>query len=180
MIDPPNVWQQNHGNLLLAFVGVIILVGGSILAYRQNRFVPVGFPDGNAIQTPLSADGTPGDTAFIKVSGAANSKGSIRIAIYGAEKGFNDPAQALLLQSLDIVEGEAVWELGIEKLPETFAVAAYHDENGDEELNRNRLGIPTERYGFSRNARGLTGPPEYADVLLDRPVAKQSIQIFVR
>ena len=38
------------------------------------------------------------------------------------------------------------------------------DLNGNEELDRNLVGIPTEPFGFSRNARGSFGPPDYADM----------------
>ena len=42
-----------------------------------------------------------------------------------------------------------------------FAVAVFHDENGNEELDTNLLGIPREGYAFSRNARGFAGPPSF-------------------
>ena len=41
---PPTRWQENHGNLLVLFVGFVILIGAGILFYRQHRFVPVQFP----------------------------------------------------------------------------------------------------------------------------------------
>ena len=33
--------------------------------------------------------------------------------------------------------------------------------NGNQELDRNLIGIPTEPFGFSRNARGSFGPPSF-------------------
>ena len=42
-----------------------------------------------------------------------------------------------------------------------FAVAVFHDENGNDELDTNLLGIPREGYAFSRNARGFAGPPSF-------------------
>jgi uncharacterized protein (DUF2141 family) len=61
-----------------------------------------------------------------------------------------------------------------------MAIAVYHDENNDGQLNRNRLGIPTERYGFSRNARGLTGPPGFEQAVIRRPKAGETIELFIR
>ena len=47
--------------------------------------------------------------------------------------------------------------------PGAYAVAVYHDENGNGRLDTNLLGLPTERYGFSNNARRiLFFPPSFA------------------
>ena len=40
-------------------------------------------------------------------------------------------------------------------------MAAFHDANGDGELNANFVGMPTEGYGFSNGARGFMGPPAF-------------------
>ena len=44
-----------------------------------------------------------------------------------------------------------------------FAVAVFHDENGNDTLDTNLLGIPKEGYAFSENARGFAGPPSFVD-----------------
>jgi uncharacterized protein (DUF2141 family) len=49
----------------------------------------------------------------------------------------------------------------------TWAVLAYQDENGNGELDRNLLGIPSENYGFSRDARGRFGPPGFEDAAIE-------------
>lgn len=47
--------------------------------------------------------------------------------------------------------------------PGDYAVVAYHDENGNGQLDRNPFGQPTEPYGFSRDARGRMAPPKFED-----------------
>ena len=42
-----------------------------------------------------------------------------------------------------------------------YAVAAFHDADGDGTLNANFVGMPTEGYGFSNDARGFMGPPTF-------------------
>ena len=44
-----------------------------------------------------------------------------------------------------------------------FVVAVLHDEDGNEELSMNRLGVPKEDYGFSRNPDSIFGPPAFDD-----------------
>lgn len=42
-----------------------------------------------------------------------------------------------------------------------YAVKAFHDVNGDGEMNTNPFGIPTEPYAFSNNAVGNMGPARW-------------------
>lgn len=59
-----------------------------------------------------------------------------------------------------------------------YGIAAYQDVNGDGELNRGFLGIPSEPYAFSNNA-GRFGPPNFADAAIDL-VAPASTVITLR
>lgn len=40
-----------------------------------------------------------------------------------------------------------------------YSIRYFHDENSNNELDTNWLGIPSEGYGFSNNAIGTFGPP---------------------
>jgi uncharacterized protein (DUF2141 family) len=44
-----------------------------------------------------------------------------------------------------------------------YGISAYHDENSNDELDTNFLGMPVEDYCASRNARGTFGPPSFDD-----------------
>lgn len=44
-----------------------------------------------------------------------------------------------------------------------YAVTIFHDENNNEKLDTNFMGIPIEDYGASNNAKGFMGPPKYND-----------------
>lgn len=47
--------------------------------------------------------------------------------------------------------------------PATYAVALFHDENGDGKLNTNFVGIPREGVGVSNNKFRSFGPPTWDD-----------------
>ncbi len=49
----------------------------------------------------------------------------------------------------------------------TYAVAAYHDENGNGKLDTNWMGIPREGTAASNNAKGFMGPPKFRDARFD-------------
>ena len=42
-----------------------------------------------------------------------------------------------------------------------YTAAIFHDVNNNGKLDKNLLGVPTEPYGFSNNARSKWGPPKY-------------------
>ncbi len=46
--------------------------------------------------------------------------------------------------------------------PGTYAIAAAHDENMNGKLDTNALGIPTEGYGFSNDAKGWLSAPSFS------------------
>ncbi len=44
-----------------------------------------------------------------------------------------------------------------------YVVAAFYDKDSNKRLNANFVGLPSEPYGFSKDARGTLGPPKYED-----------------
>ena len=62
--------------------------------------------------------------------------------------------------------------------PGTYALAVYHDANGDRRFNRTPLGLPGEGFGFSNNPPNLLGLPDFEKVKLR--VAKSGQSTIVR
>jgi uncharacterized protein (DUF2141 family) len=46
--------------------------------------------------------------------------------------------------------------------PGTYAMAVIHDENMNGKLDTNWIGIPTEGYGFSNDAKAMLGAPSFS------------------
>jgi UDP:flavonoid glycosyltransferase YjiC (YdhE family)/uncharacterized protein (DUF2141 family) len=44
-----------------------------------------------------------------------------------------------------------------------YAIVAFHDENDNGDIDKNFLGIPTEDWCTSRNAKAIFGPPSFGD-----------------
>lgn len=71
-------------------------------------------------------------------------------------------------------------ELSFEKLPRgTYAISVIHDQNDNGELDMNAVGIPTEGYGFSKDAMGMFGPPSFEKAQINIEQS-QSIHIHLR
>jgi uncharacterized protein (DUF2141 family) len=65
------------------------------------------------------------------------------------------------------VDGDQVVCVFEDLEPGRYATVAFHDENGNEKLDRNFLGIPSEPYCFSRGASGGMGPPSFEDAAVE-------------
>ncbi|MBU6172415.1 MAG: DUF2141 domain-containing protein [Planctomycetes bacterium] len=95
--------------------------------------------------------------------GIESKIGNCRIALYDNESSFNDPERAVAKVSIPIDSNRIVWEydLSRDSQDSAIAIAVFHDANANDILDKNVLGIPIEKYGFSRNpTRGL-GPPRF-------------------
>ncbi|MGE0315387.1 MAG: DUF2141 domain-containing protein [Lautropia sp.] len=99
----------------------------------------------------------------VEVDNARSDKGTVAGALYGDDatwlktplKGEREPAASkTVLVYRDLKPGR-------------YALSVFHDENGNDKLDSNVVGMPTERYGFSRDARGRMGPPVFGDAAFD-------------
>lgn len=118
----------------------------------------------------------------IVVSGFSQNSGSCRIAVYLGQSHFNDPVYAIAKESIGIHDLKASWQVKVAIPEETnraiesttrLAVSAYHDENDNSRLDKNSFGIPTERYGFSKNPKSGFGPPKFSETAIELSLTKQ-------
>ena len=101
----------------------------------------------------------------VTVKDVRNANGSVLIAVYDLS-GFGKPELAKAKQKAGANAGEV--KFVFQGLPAgKYAVAAFQDENGNGKLDRNSLGVPTEGYGFSNDAQGTTGPPNFNQAAFD-------------
>ena len=75
-----------------------------------------------------------------------------------------------------IAELKAEWQMDLEipfssgsdsTTSNRLAVSAFHDANTNSRLDKNSFGIPTERYGFSKNPKRGFGPPKFIETALE-------------
>ena len=63
--------------------------------------------------------------------------------------------------------------------PGTYAVAVFHDLNGNGRLDRNFIGLPSEPYGFSNDV-GRRGPPSFEGALITVKEPSTTVRVTVR
>ena len=112
------------------------------------------------------------------VSGIRNASGSVSAGIYNSATSFPQASEALALVRIKATPGSVGFT--VHNLPPgQYAVAAYHDENGNGRLDIDPTGAPAEGYGVSNNARNPAAPPEFAKAAFELRDQNKSITINI-
>jgi len=113
--------------------------------------------------------GLPSTAAAQELTLAFHSKadgGRIAIAVHADADNFRRGEAPL--RDLIVPRTGPVTTVTLRGLPPgRYAVAAFHDLDGDGELTLWPFGLPKEAYGFSREARGRFGPPPFTAAAFD-------------
>ena len=127
--------------LILANVGTILALGTGILAQSRP-------PQDNLIH--------------VDIAGLRSDRGQVLCALFSSPGGFpKKPDKAAAHAKSETSHGQAVCEFhGIP--PGTYAVSVFHDENSNNKLDTNFMGIPREGVGASNHAKGRFGPPKFS------------------
>ncbi len=115
-------------------------------------------------------------TLRVVVEGITTSSGTVRIAVFKSMAEF----KAFDARKEEDKQGEALRKIvvpvkGTGKVnheftdvpPGQYVIAAFHDRDGNKKLNASLLGLPSEPYGFSRDARGSLGAPKFEDAIIN-------------
>ena len=115
----------------------------------------------------------------VKVTNIESDKGKVMVALYNSKESYeNGKSEPYRYASLEIQNGESNWE--VDSLPAgEYAIKLYHDENDNQKMDKNIVGIPKESYGFSNNAPARFGPPSFEDAAfqVDKEETIQVIKI---
>ncbi|MEJ2627499.1 MAG: DUF2141 domain-containing protein [bacterium] len=109
----------------------------------------------------------------VQVFGFENDKGKARLLVFTEKMKEYFPSEqdsAFIRRVLPIEDSKVVFQL--DSLPYgDYAVSVHHDENNDDRVNSNWLGIPKEGLGASNDAKGFFGPPSFekAKITLNKP-----------
>ena len=98
----------------------------------------------------------------VMVHGVPQSKGKINVAVYNDAEGFLEFDKVYKCDS--IAANKGVTKIAIDDLPiGEYALAIFYDENGNDKLDTNWMGIPKEKVAFSKAKMKTFGPPKYKE-----------------
>ncbi len=172
-------WNESYGNFLLV-VGII----ASAAASGAHHYDLLPLLEIRSASTPvrrMTITRPPNLKAklMVSVTGFASDEGKCLLALYNSESGFNDNLAAIRLESFDIVDRRAQWEVdGLEN--GKYAVVAVHDRNDNGELDQSKAGALGERYGYSNQARSKNGMPTFQEATFDVTIPGVEIDIELK
>lgn len=102
----------------------------------------------------------PSATLHLQVQEVKAPLGVMRIALYDSEANFLDFKEVFASKVVPATIGTTT--VVIDSLPAgTYAIALYQDQNDNDVMDKNWLGIPTEPLGFSNAQLRTFGPPSF-------------------
>lgn len=100
-------------------------------------------------------------TITVEIVNVKNNNGIIRIGVYDTEVAYESNRY---IYGTNVPSEEGVQAIELNNIPSgTYAFKLYHDEDGDNELDKNFFGIPKEGYAMSNNAKAGLGAPEFEE-----------------
>ena len=130
-----------------------------------------------SLTVPTRAQSRERATIILKVTGFHSEKGQVKIAVFNApEKWPKDPAYS---STIDVTSPTVTWKINDVPFGD-YAIAIFHDENGNGKMDKNLLGIPVEAYGFSNNQRVTFGPPQWEAVKFTVRSSVKDVSIEVK
>ncbi|MFC2098481.1 DUF2141 domain-containing protein [Bacteroidota bacterium] len=96
----------------------------------------------------------------VEINGCENSNGGILLGLYNSESGFLEFDKSYKGAFVKANKGTVLHTFTA--IPAgKYALAVWHDEDENKKLDKNIIGVPKEKYGFSNNRFGKFGPPDF-------------------
>ena len=115
----------------------------------------------------------------VKILDIRNSTGAVACALFESPEGF--PTEFLKfatnIMMVKIQDTQARCNF-LDIPPGTYALAVIHDENMDGKLRTNWLGVPTEGYAFSSDAKASMSAPSFEAASF--PYDGQNLDLTIR
>jgi len=91
-----------------------------------------------------------GGELAVTITDIRAAEGSLRVAVVNTDAGWNNQEKPVAFKTVAAAQGEMT--LTFAGLPDgKYAVQVMHDQNDNDKLDTNFVGIPSEGYGFSNN-----------------------------
>ena len=96
----------------------------------------------------------------IKINNLESNKGPIYIRI------LDENQNPVIIGTSTVINYSA--EISFDSIsPGKYAIQFFHDENENQKMDFNLIGIPKEKFGSSNNVKPVLGPPKFEKMLIN-------------
>jgi len=122
----------------------------------RSLFLPLALVFGAATAASAQSSGK----LNVSVAGVRNDNGSVRCGLYSSANGFREPGREMRGAVAPIKNGQATCVFN--GIPAgTYAIAVFHAEHNETQMETGLFGKPKQGYGFSNNPSSTFGPPSF-------------------
>ena len=135
-----------------------------------------------AAGAPAAVAITPGPSGALSVvvENLRNDRGVVRLALWNGPEGFTEREAALMILHRPSANSQVRFTIP-DLPPGRYALAGYHDENGNDRFDQTWIGWPDEGLGFSNGAWiGVLGAPSFQAAAINVAAGNQTITIALR
>ena len=113
----------------------------------------------------------------VRVDGVRSGRGSLLVVLYGDNpEDFLKKGKRIARERVPAAAGVVQVCLPVRR-PGTYAIAVYHDENGNGRFDRAWTGIPREGFGVSNNPRPWLRAPTHQEAAFKFDHARPALDI---
>ncbi|PSR05090.1 MAG: hypothetical protein BRD50_01935 [Bacteroidetes bacterium SW_11_45_7] len=99
-------------------------------------------------------------TIEITITNLKSTKGQLLFGLYNKAEDFPEKDRTYAARIVEVESKKVSVQMdSIE--PGSYALSVHHDENENDEIDQNFVGIPQEGFGFSNNASATFSPPKF-------------------
>lgn len=135
-----------------------------------TKLIFIGLLAGVAIYSQADYDSKEYGKLTVVITGFKDDKGKCRFALDDSKFVYEREDTVFIGRVLPIIDKQVIVVIDSLKYGE-YAIRVFQDQNENEKVDTNFLGIPTERYGYSNDASSWFGPPSWdrAKFVFDQP-----------
>ena len=147
-------WPRCRCRCRLAVVLLAVFLGAT----------PAGGPVRGQTEGPEPAARETGARLVLDLHGIRNANGLVRIAIFDRAGEFPEGEE---IRKIAVPATPGSLQVVTDGLaPGRYAIAFFHDADGDDRFRTNFLGLPREGFGFSRDPVVFLSAPDFEDAAI--------------
>lgn len=116
----------------------------------------------------------------VQVTGVRPAQGEVAVTLYPDDSRRFLAPKGKLLRARVRAQAPATRACFYVAAPAAYAIAVYHDADGDRDFDRNAVGMPAEGFGFSNDAPTKIGLPSFDRVRFRAKAGETALTIAMR